>query len=85
MKIYNGSCHCGTIHFTFTAPEITGTMRCDCLIYARKASVMTIDTVPPDALEIFVTDGAQQTYQYGTKKRRGIVPFDVEARLSGAA
>lgn len=88
MKSYHGSCHCGAISFTFRSPAILEGMRCDCSICARKGMVMTSHVIPPDAIEISVSDDAKSSYQFGSMTARhhfcsrcGIHTF-VETRLN---
>ncbi len=88
MKSYHGSCHCGSISFTFSLPAVHKAMRCDCSICARKGSILTSDLVPPDRITISVKEDMLSTYRFGTMtaqhhfcKNCGIHTF-VETRLN---
>ncbi len=87
MKKYKGSCHCGGIRFTYTGPEITSALRCNCSICRRKGAAMTTYTVAPDEISIEVHDNCLSTYQFGNRvakhhfcNRCGIYTFHQTAR-----
>jgi hypothetical protein len=67
MKRYKGSCHCGSISFDFSAPQIDKGLRCNCSICIRKGAVMTAFTVAPEDINIVVVEGCLSTYQFGSK------------------
>ena len=88
MIRYTGSCHCGAVKFTFSAPEIEQAMRCDCSICARKGMSMSITTIAPEDIEISTEEDVLSTYQFGSMTARhhfcsqcGIHTF-VETRLN---
>ena len=37
MQKYQGSCHCGAIHFSFEAEPITKGIRCNCSYCSKRA------------------------------------------------
>ena len=81
-KEYKGSCHCGAIRFTFSAPEMVRVLRCNCSICRRKGATMTEFTVGPEEIEIKVKADCLATYQFGSKVAKhhfcnkcGIYPF----------
>lgn len=67
MKIYQASCHCGSISYTATVPEINLGLRCNCSLCIRKGALMTEFTVPPEAFELSVKDDALACYQFGSE------------------
>lgn len=88
MTRYSGSCHCGSVRFTFEALEIDDAMRCDCSICARKGAVLSSMVIPPEQMEISGEEGVLSIYQFGTMTARhhfcnrcGIHTF-VETRLN---
>ena len=88
MKEYRGSCHCGSIRFIFSAPEIHDGLRCNCSICKRKGAIMTNFTIAPEHITIEVENESLSTYQFGSKvakhhfcNRCGIFTF-VETRLN---
>jgi hypothetical protein len=90
MKEYKGSCHCGGIRFTFTGPEITRGLRCNCSICRRKGAIMTGFTVAPDEIDIEAQGDCLATYQFGTHiakhhfcRKCGIYPFHQTVRKPG--
>ncbi|MCP3661358.1 MAG: GFA family protein [Gammaproteobacteria bacterium] len=90
MKKYHGSCHCGSISYTFTGPEIVKGLRCNCSVCVRKGAVMTAFIVAPEAIDIEVIDDSLSTYQFGSNvakhhycKKCGIYPFHQTMRKPG--
>ncbi|NOD74584.1 GFA family protein [Ruegeria sp. HKCCD4315] len=88
MKQFRGSCHCGSVEFTFSVPDIDHAMRCDCSLCSRKGMVMSATVVPPEDIKIRCEQGVLSTYQFGTETARhyfcnrcGIHTF-VETRLN---
>ncbi|NOT19981.1 MAG: GFA family protein [Sideroxydans sp.] len=67
LKKYKGGCHCGSISYLFSAPEITNGLRCNCSICIRKGAVMTAFTVPPEDMNVEVLGDSLSTYQFGSK------------------
>lgn len=70
MKTYHGECHCGAVRFSFRSSEIRETERCDCSICARKGSILTVETIAPEDIDIDADDGALATYRFGTRVAR---------------
>jgi hypothetical protein len=70
MPRHEGSCHCGPASFSFTAPEITRGMRCDCSICARKGAMPSPEVIAPGDLDIRAEPGALSTYQFGMMTAR---------------
>lgn len=90
MSVYNGSCHCGSISFSFEHEEIKTGLRCNCSICRRKGAVMSPFTLSPEELEIKIENDALGLYQFGSKiaehyfcKTCGIYPFHVTIRKPG--
>ncbi|KEQ19631.1 aldehyde-activating protein [Endozoicomonas numazuensis] len=65
MKTYQGSCHCGSIRFSFTSPLIDQGLRCNCSLCKRKGAIMSSFTLAPEELTIEVTGDALSTYSFG--------------------
>ena len=90
MKTYNGSCHCGSITFSFKHDEINAGLRCNCSMCRRKGALMSNFAMSPDELEINVKNDALGLYQFDTKiakhyfcKTCGIYPFHETMRVPG--
>ena len=66
MAEYNGSCHCGAVKFSFTAPEITDGLRCNCSICTKKSALMSNFFIAPDDLKVQAEEGVLNTYQFET-------------------
>lgn len=88
MPQYQGSCHCGSISYSFEAPEITKGLRCNCSICQKKGAVMSDFVLAPDELHIEIKDDALATYQFGNQVARhqfcrkcGIYPFHTTFRV----
>jgi hypothetical protein len=89
-KDYKGSCHCGSIHFSFKAEEITHGVRCNCSICARKGAMMTSDLIPEAEFNIEAKAGTLGCYQFGAKTAKhyfckvcGIYTFHESSRAPG--
>ena len=89
-RIYNGSCHCGAIRYSFSSREITAGLRCNCSICRRKGAVMSTFTVAPEHLDIRAEADCLSAYQFGTGtakhyfcKRCGIYTFHETRRKPG--
>ncbi|MEJ2576461.1 MAG: GFA family protein [Gammaproteobacteria bacterium] len=90
IRHYTGSCHCGAVTFAFDGEDITGGLRCNCSLCARKGAVMSTYAIPEGKLEIQAESGALGLYQFGAKTARhffckhcGIYPFHETARQPG--
>ncbi len=90
MTSYEGSCHCGAIHFAFTGPTIDSGLRCTCSICRRKGILMSDFTISPEHIQIRAVDGALGTYAFGNNVARhhfctrcGIAPFHQTMRTPG--
>ena len=90
MKKYKGSCHCGSIIFTFSGPGIDRGVRCNCSICRRKGAIMTPFTVAPTEISIETKNDALATYEFGSHiakhhfcKTCGIYPFHQTLRKPG--
>ena len=88
MKTYNGSCHCGSVKYSFKSYEITSGLRCNCSICKRKGALMSAFTLAPDEIKITVLDGSLGLYQFGSKVAKhyfcqtcGIYPFHETVRM----
>ena len=89
-NIYNGSCHCGNVKFSFEHKEkIESGLRCNCSICIRKGAVMTDFVIPPKELTIIVKEkDSLGLYEFDTKvahhyfcKKCGIYTFNQTARF----
>lgn len=67
-KQYKGSCHCGSISFSFEREEpITEGLKCNCSICIRKGAPMSAFTLAPEELEVKAEKGALGLYQFDSK------------------
>ncbi|MDT8420099.1 MAG: GFA family protein [Desulfuromonadales bacterium] len=90
MNTYNGSCHCGSVSFSFTGPAIDEGLKCNCSICLRKGAAMTAFTIAQDDMKIAAQEGALSVYQFGSKvakhyfcNRCGIYTFNETLRKPG--
>lgn len=90
MKSYQGSCHCGSIKFTFKAPEIVDGLRCNCTVCIKKGAMMGNFVVAPEDIDIQAAGDALGTYEFASHvakhhfcKRCGIYPFHQTLRKPG--
>lgn len=63
MKPYQGSCHCGAIHFSFEAEPVTKGIRCNCSFCSKRGTMMHL--VPGAQFHIESKEGALGQYQFG--------------------
>jgi hypothetical protein len=87
---YQGSCHCGAVHFSYEGEEITKGIRCNCSICARKGAPMSTELLSTEQLHIDAQEGTLGLYQFGLKtakhyfcKQCGIYTFHETARKPG--
>lgn len=87
---YQGSCHCGSVKFSFEGEKIDKGLRCNCSLCKRKGAMMTADVFPIDKLNIDAEEGMLGLYQFGAKtakhyfcKKCGIYTFHETARAPG--
>ncbi|MCU7841801.1 MAG: GFA family protein [Candidatus Thiodiazotropha sp. (ex Troendleina suluensis)] len=87
---YQGSCHCGAVHFSFECDKIERGIRCNCSICSRKGAMMTPQAIPPQQFEIEAQKGSVGLYQFGDKTAKhyfcklcGIYVFHETARTPG--
>lgn len=91
MPSYQGSCHCGSVTFSFeTQQAITSGLRCNCSICQRKGAVMSTFVLPLDALNVQADEADLGLYQFGEKTAKhyfcrncGIYTFHETARFPG--
>ena len=90
METYNGSCHCGSISFSFTQEKIVSGLRCNCSLCRRKGAVMSDFTLAPGEIEINTEKDGLGLYQFDSKiakhyfcKTCGIYPFHETMRKPG--
>ncbi|WP_455203679.1 GFA family protein [Kaarinaea lacus] len=89
-RVYQGSCHCGAIRFSYEGEAITKGLRCNCSICARKGAMMSPEPIASEQLKIETEDDALGLYQFGMKtakhyfcKKCGIYTFHETARRPG--
>ncbi|WP_415897187.1 GFA family protein [Neptuniibacter sp. QD57_21] len=90
MPVYQGSCHCGNVRFSFHAPEIVEGVRCNCSICQKKGAMMGNFVVDPSDIDIQVSDDSLATYEFATHiakhhfcKQCGIYTFHQTLRKPG--
>ncbi|OGT20934.1 MAG: aldehyde-activating protein [Gammaproteobacteria bacterium RBG_16_57_12] len=89
-ELYNGSCHCGAVRFSFEGETIVKGLRCNCSICSRKGAMMTPEAIAPEKFKIDAQAGLLGLYQFGAKtakhyfcKNCGIYTFHETARMPG--
>ncbi len=87
---FTGSCHCGSVRFSYEAEPVTRGLRCNCSICSRKGAMMSADVIAADQLTIDAKDGMLGLYQFGARTARhyfckqcGIYTFHETARVPG--
>ncbi len=82
LRTYKGSCHCGSVQFTFISPQIKKALRCKCSMCRRKGELSTSFTVLPDNVHIEAGTERLSTYRFNTRiakhsfcRECGISPF----------
>ena len=90
MNKYHGSCHCGSVKFTFSGPAIEKGIRCNCSICKRKGAAMSVFTIAPEEIDMEVQNDALGTYSFGSGvakhhfcKNCGIYTFHQTLRKQG--
>ncbi len=63
---YSGSCHCGAITYQFESEEFAAGLRCNCSMCRRKGALMSVFTIPVDALALDIKDDALATYTFNS-------------------
>lgn len=88
MQPYQGSCHCGAIHFSFEAEPFTKGIRCNCSFCSKRGTMMHL--VPGEKFQIEAQEGALGLYQWGKKQAKhyfckscGIPTFSETTRRPG--
>ena len=88
--LYQGSCHCGAVRFSFEAGPIDKGLRCNCSLCSRKGAMMTPEPIPAALFTIETDEGVLGLYQFGAKtaehyfcKQCGIYSFHVPGRFPG--
>ena len=91
MYKYKGTCHCGSVSFSFEHEAIETGLRCNCSICRRKGAVMSAFTIHPEAFNYEAESDALGMYQFNTNvakhyfcKNCGIYPFHQTLRKPGA-
>lgn len=89
-EYYEGSCHCGAIKFSYRGEIIEKGLRCTCSICSRKGAMMSLESIPMQALDIEADKGMLGLYQFGARtakhffcKNCGIYTFHESARAPG--
>jgi hypothetical protein len=82
MREYPGSCHCGRVRFSVSAPESVELERCNCSICSKSGYLELI--VPRSRFELLSGEADLSTYTFNTGVARhtfcrhcGIKPFYV--------
>lgn len=90
MVLYQGSCHCGDVRFSFESDPIESGLRCNCSICVRKGALMSPEPLPREQLSIEAAEGALGLYQFGARTAKhyfcrhcGIYTFHETARKPG--
>ena len=90
MNSYQGSCHCGSVKFTFKAPEIVGGLRCNCSICVKKGAMIGSFLIAPEDMDIQVEGDLLASYTFATHvakhhfcRQCGIYPFHQTLRKPG--
>lgn len=91
MEQYSGSCHCGSVTFSFQGERIEQGLRCNCSLCVRKGSLMLPYLVTRDQLTIEAQPDHLGLYQFGSQvakhyfcKRCGIYTFHETLRSPGS-
>lgn len=87
---YHGGCHCGRVRFSFTSPEITEGVCCNCSFCNRRQAMMLPFMLPADELKREAADADLGCYQFGNHNARhyfcrvcGIYTFHESSRKPG--
>ena len=68
-KRYEGSCHCGLIHFSFESEVVAKGVRCNCSFCAKRGTLVHL--VSSDAeFKLDAAVDALSFYQFGPKKAK---------------
>src|SRR4051794_3957099 len=62
---YEGSCHCGAVHYQVTMPRPSKAVACNCSICSRAGWLLAF--VPASAFELRAGSDALTDYQFGKK------------------
>lgn len=89
-NVYQGSCHCGAVRFSYEGEAIGKGLRCNCSLCARKGAMMSQEAIPPEQFKIEAREDALGLYQFGIKTAKhyfcrncGIYTFHETARKPG--
>ena len=90
MPLYQGSCHCGAVRFSYQGDSVEKGLRCNCSICRRKGAVMSSEIISPEQITIEADEGQLGLYQFDTEvakhyfcKQCGIYPFHETVRKPG--
>ena len=90
MYKYKGTCHCGSVSFSFEHEAIENGLRCNCSICRRKGAVMSAFTLQAEAFSYEAESDVLGMYQFGANvakhyfcKSCGIYPFHETLRKPG--
>jgi hypothetical protein len=82
LVTYDGSCHCGSLLFSFRAEAITRGVRCNCSICGRRGAVMSAEYIPRSVFSRLEGLENLAIYNFGDDmmnhyfcRRCGIFPF----------
>ncbi len=51
LRVYTGSCHCGSVRFRFRSEPIVAGRRCNCSLCVRRGAVMSVRYYGPDEMD----------------------------------
>jgi hypothetical protein len=61
---YSGSCHCGSVRFSYEGDEIVQGLRCTCSICSRKGTMMSPQAIPMEDLNVTAAAEDLGLYQF---------------------
>jgi len=64
---YQGSCHCGSVRFSYHGDSIVKAVRCSCSICARKGAMMSHEAIPKENLKVEVDGENLGLYEFDSK------------------
>ncbi|MCP4127282.1 MAG: GFA family protein [Gammaproteobacteria bacterium] len=90
MQQYNGSCHCGSVRFSYSGEVITRGLHCNCSLCSRKGAMMSAEMIPEANLTVEADAAILGLYQFGAETAKhyfcrncGIYTHHETARKAG--